>query len=272
MVRFPIDRSDRREIGKTGEYISAIGLGTWAIRDYNKALETFIYAIEHGIDNIDTAEMYDNGKAEEMVGKVIERVGRDKVFITTKLLPEHVVSKDAVLKATRACLKRLGISEVDLLLIHWPNPNISVEEQVRNLEEAFVEGLTRYIGVSNFDLNELREALDSTRSAEIVVNQVHYSVIHKDVEEDILPFAIKNKVTIQAYSPLERGGIFRHRKLSKVAEKAGKTVVQVALNYIISRPRTVALVKTEKVEHLREIVGALGWRLSPKIIEELEKI
>lgn len=131
MVKFPIDGSDRKKIGKTGEYVSAIGLGTWAIRDYSSALETFVYAIEHGIDNIDTAEMYDNGKAEEIVGEVIRRVGRDKVFITTKLLPEHVVSKDAVLKATKACLRRLGVSEVDLLLIHWPNPSLTISEQVR---------------------------------------------------------------------------------------------------------------------------------------------
>ncbi|OYT54167.1 MAG: oxidoreductase [Desulfurococcales archaeon ex4484_217_2] len=272
MVKFPIDRSDKREIGKTGEYVSAIGLGTWAIRDYNRALETFVYAIEHGIDNIDTAEMYDNGKAEEMVGEVIRCVGRDKVFVTTKLLPEHVVSKDAVLKATKACLKRLGVSEVDLLLIHWPNPSLTISEQVRNLEEAFNHGLTRYIGVSNFEINELKEAISSTRKAEIVVDQVHYSIIHKNIEEHLLQFAIKEKITIQAYSPLERGEIFRHRKLSKVAEKVGKTLVQVALNYIISRPRTIALVKTENIVHLEEILGSMGWRLSTKHIEELEKL
>jgi len=272
MVRFPIDRSDRREIGRTGEYVSAIGLGTWAIRNYGKALETFVYAIEHGIDNIDTAEMYDSGRVEEMVGKVIKRIGRDKVFITTKLLPEHVVSKDAVLKATKACLRRLGVSEVDLLLIHWSNPSLTIGEQVRNIEEAFIQGLTRYIGVSNFDIEQLREAISSVRKAEIVVNQVHYSVLHKDVEKDVLPYAIENKVTIQAYSPLERGGIFGYRELSKVARKVGKSVVQVALNYVISRLRTIALVKTENIEHLKEIIGTFGWRLPPEVIEELENI
>jgi len=270
MVKFPIDRSDRKEIGKTGEFVSAIGLGTWAIRDYSRALETFVYAIEHGIDNIDTAEMYDNGKAEEMVGEVIRRVGRDKVFVTTKLLPEHVVSKDAVIKATKACLGRLDVSEVDLLLIHWPNPSLTISEQVRNLEEAFNRGLTRYIGVSNFEISELKEAISSTRKAEIVVDQVRYSIVHRDIEDHLLPFAIEEKITIQAYSPLERGRVFRHRKLSKIAGKVGKTVVQVALNYIISKPRTIALVKTENIEHLKEIIGALGWRLPPKVLEELE--
>jgi len=272
MVKFPIDRSDRKEIGETGEFVSAIGLGTWAIRDYNRALETFVYAIEHGIDNIDTAEMYDNGRAEEMVGKVIKRVGRDKVFVTTKLLPEHVVSKDAVLKATKLCLRRLGVFEVDLLLIHWPNPSLTVSVQVRNLEEAFNHGLTRYIGVSNFKTNELKEAISSTRKAEIVVNQVHYSIIHKNIEEHSLPFAIEEKITIQAHSPLERGGIFRHKKLSKIAEKVGKAVVQVALNYIVSKPKTIALVKTENIEHLKEIIGTLGWRLPTEVIEELENV
>ena len=134
-------------------------------------------------------------------------------------------------------------------------------------------GLTRYIGVSNFEINELKEAISSTRKAEIVANQVHYSIMYKDIEKHLLPFAIEKKITIQAYqaySPLERGRIFRHRKLSRIADKVGKTVVQVALNYIISRPRTIAIVKTENIEHLKEIIGALDWRLPPKFLEELE--
>ena len=271
MVRFPIDRSGRREIGKTGEYVSAIGLGTWAIRNYNMALETLVNAIEHGMDNIDTAEMYDNGRAEKLVGRVVKKVGRRRVFITTKILPENLISKDRVLKATKVCLRRLEVSEVDLLLIHWPNPVLTIEEQVRNLEEAFLQGLTRHIGVSNFSLNELVKAINATRKAEIVVNQVHYSVLSKNVEND-LPYAIKEGITIQAYTPLERGAVFRSRLVRKIAREVNKTPIQVALNYLISRPRTVPILKTGKIEHLKEILGSMGWRLSIKHIEELEKL
>ena len=272
MPRFPIDPNDRKEIGKTSEKVSAIGLGTWAIRDYSRAVETFVYAIEHGIDNIDTAEMYGSGRAEEFVGDVVRRVGKERVFITTKLLPERFSSRDEVLRAARASLRRLGVSQVDLVLIHWPNYAVPIEEQVRNLEELYIQGLARYIGVSNFGADELRRAMTATRRAGIVVDQVHYSVLHKGVEKDLLPLAIREGVTIQVYTPIERGAVSQNPVVSRIAREVGKTPIQVALNYLISRPRTIPIPKTESLEHLKEILGAMGWRLSPRQIEELEKI
>ncbi|ADI32351.1 aldo/keto reductase [Staphylothermus hellenicus] len=272
MSRFPIDYNDRKPIGKTGETITAIGLGTWAIRDYSRAYKTFVYAIENGIDNIDTAEMYDSGRAEEFVGRVVREVGKDKVFVTTKMLPQHLVSTDEVLKAAKASLKRLGLSEVDLFLIHWPNRNLSIEEQVRNFEIVYEEGLARYIGVSNFNVYELEKAIHATRKAEIVVDQVHYSVLTKDIEKDLLPYAIKNGITIQAYTPLERSRVSHHPTIIEIAKKINKTPVQVALNYLISRPNVVAIPKTENIEHVKEIIGAMGWRLGEKEISMLENI
>lgn len=270
MVLFPIDKSDRKEIGRTGEYVSAIGLGTWAIRNYSRARDAFIYAIDHGIDNIDTAEMYDAGRAEEFVGEILKIVGRGKVFVTTKMLPEHLVSEDKVLKAARASLKRLGITEVDLFLIHWPNSWLTIEEQVRNFEVVYLKGLARYIGVSNFNLSELKKAIKATRKAEIVVNQVYYSVFNKNIEKDLLPYAIKSGITIQAYTPLEKGAVISNKTVRSIAEKLGKTPVQVALNYLISRPRTIPIPKTERKDHVKEILGSMGWRLSEKDIEILE--
>ena len=272
MVRFPIDPSDRKPIGNTGETVSAIGLGTWAIRDYKKALDVYVYALTHGIDNIDTAEMYDSGRAEEFVGEVIKRVGRENVFITTKMLPDHLVSKERVLKAARASLERLGVEYVDLYLIHWPNPSISIEKQVSNFEIVYLEGLARYIGVSNFDLEELEQAIHATKKAEIVVNQVHYSVLNKSVEKELLPYCIKQGITIQAYTPLEKGKVAEIPVLREIGEKYGKTPIQVALNYLISRPRVVAIPKTEDREHLEEILGSMGWRMEENDIEVLEEI
>ncbi len=271
MPTFPIDWSDRKEIGKTKEYVSAIGLGTWAIRDYKRAEEVFVYALEHGIDNVDTAEMYGNGAAEEFIGRVIERVGREKVFITTKMLPEHLTSKDNVLKAAQASLKRLRVKEVDLFLIHWPNPYLPIDLQVRNFEVIYSKGLARYIGVSNFNVRELEKAINATRSAEIVVNQVHYSILHRDIEKDLLPFAIKEGVTIQAYTPLEKGLVIRDAIVRRVSSRIGKTPIQVALNFLISRPRVIAIPKTEVLNHVKEILEAMGWRLTEELIDYLEK-
>ena len=250
--------------------VSAIGLGTWAIRDYRRAEQAFLYALELGIDNIDTAEMYDSGRAEEFVGKVVKAFGRDRVFITTKIWPDKLVSKDLVLRAARASLQRLGVRYADLILIHWPNRSMSVAEQVGNFEVVYTEGLTRYIGVSNFNLRDLAEAVEATKSAEIVVDQVRYSIYHRDlVERELIDFCNRNKITIQAYTPIEKGAVANDPLLKRIGEKHGKTPVQVALNYVIRHERVVALVKSENVEHIKELVGAMGWRLPPEDLEAL---
>jgi len=267
-----IDRMDRKPLGKTGETTSAIGLGTWAIRDYLSALRVFVRAIEEGIDLIDTAEMYDAGRAEEFVGKVVREVGRDNVFITTKLLPSHALSPDRAVKAAKASLKRLGVREVDLVLLHWPDPSTPISLQVRSIEEVAREGLARYIGVSNFTMRELEEALWSLRSHEIVVNQVHYSLLERGVERDLLPYAQRVGITIQAYTPLERGRVLRVPLVRRLAEKYEKPPAAIALNYLISRPRVVAIVKTEKMDHLNEILQALGWRLNAEDLMELSRL
>ncbi|WP_048192630.1 aldo/keto reductase [Pyrolobus fumarii] len=273
MPRFPIDPSDRKPVGRSGETTSAIGIGTWAIRDYRRAEETLVEAVENGIDLIDTAEMYGWGLAEELVGRVVRRVGRGRVFITTKLLPERFRDEHTAEKALKASLARLGVRSVDLVLIHWPDPHTSIERQVRVLESLWAKGLARYIGVSNFNEKELLEALSATKRAEIVVDQVHYSVLHREpVESKLLPMAVKEGVTIQAYTPLERGKVVENLLLREVARELGKTPVQVALNYLISKPRVVAIPKTERRDHLREILGAMGWRLSPRILELLENL
>ena len=270
MPRFPIDSSDRKPIGRRGETVSAIGIGTWAIRDYTRAEDVLVEAVELGLDLIDTAEMYGWGRAEELVGRVARRVGRDNVFITTKLLPEHFTDRSEALRAMRESLRRLGLREVDLILIHWPNRSVSIRDQVRALEALAEEGLARYIGVSNFDRKELEEAIYSTHRYDIVADQVKYSIYDRWVEQDLLAFAVENNVLIQAYTPLEKGRVARDRRLREIGEKYGKTPVQVALNYLISRPRVVAIPKTENRDHLYEIRGSLGWRLSPRDLEILE--
>ncbi len=272
MPKFEVDVSDRKPVGNTGETVSAVGLGTWAIRDYKGALSAYIEAFSLGIDNVDTAEMYDDGKAEKFVGELVRRVGRDKVFITTKLLPHRFRSRDSALKAMKLSLERLGVNNVDLILIHWPDTLATIEDQARNLEALVFEGLTRYIGVSNFTAEELERARQALRRHDVVVNQVKYSILDKSVEEELLPYVMPRGITIQAYTPLERGEVLTHKTINEIARKTGKTPAQVALNYLISRPRVVVIPKAEKKDHVREIAGAMGWRLSPEDIEVLEAI
>lgn len=264
--------SRRRSLGSTDETISAIAIGTWGIRNESDAFTTLVRSVELGLDTIDTAEMYGSGRAEELVGRVLRQVGRDSVFLITKMLPDRLKSRHDVIKYGRAALRRLGVDEVDLYLIHWPNPTLSIQEQVKNFESLIDEGLTRYIGVSNFSDAELVEAVNSTKKSDIVLNQVHYSVLRREVEESLLPTALKYRVTIQAYTPLERGAVLKHPKLVEISSKIGRPVVQIALNYVIREPYLAAVVKTENIRHLEEVAQTLEWSLTPELIDILKKI
>lgn len=271
MNKFPIDYSDRKPLGNIDEYLPAIGIGTWDIRNDSSMLEALTFAIELGLNMIDTAEIYQDGKADEIVGEVVKRVGRDRTFITTKLLPERFTDGYSAIKAAEASLRRLGIKYADLILIHWPALSIPVETQINSLEMLAEKGLTRYIGVSNFKGNALMEAFTSVKKHQIVMDQVKYSILDKRVEDDTLPLCIENKITVQAYTPLEKGAILENEVIAKVAKKYGKTMVQVALNYLISRPRVTAIPKSERKERIEEFSGALGWRLSQKDLKFLER-
>lgn len=267
-----IDFSDFKELGKTKEKVSAIGIGTWQIKDYKKAKEALIYALQLGLNMIDTAELYGFGRAEELVGEVIKEVGKSSAFITTKLLPHHFLTKESVLKAAKNSLKRLGLKTADVILLHWPLPAVPIERQIRNLEAIAEEGLSRYIGVSNFSAEKLKKAIQSTKNHEIVINQVKYSVLDKEPEVELLPLCEREGVTIQAYTPLEKGKVAELETVQLLAKKYGKTPVQIALNYLISHKSVVAIPKTERKERVEEFRGAMGWRLSPEDIELLKSI
>ena len=216
--------------------------------------------------------MYGSGAAEELVGRVVRNFGRDEVFITTKLMPQHFIDSFEAVKAARASLRRLGLDYADLILIHWPHDYVPISRQIRALEAIANEGLTRYIGVSNFTKEELEEAIYATSKYDIVVNQVKYSVLDKRVEDDLLKYCIENKVTIQAYTPIEKGRVNDVEVIKRIAGKYGKTPVQVALNYLISRPYVTAIPKSERKERIKEFRGALRWRLELRDIEVLEKL
>ncbi|MCX8185333.1 MAG: aldo/keto reductase [Sulfolobales archaeon] len=271
MSRFPVDYLDRKPLGRSGEFVSAIGLGTWGIKDEERARTALIHAVELGMNLVDTAEMYGNGRAEEFVGRVIREVGRESVFVTTKLYPHRFRDPERAVKAAESSLRRLGIRHVDLVLIHWPDDLAPIRAQIRSLEAIAEHGLTRYIGLSNFSLRQIKEAIESTTKFEIVVNQVKYSILDRSIERDLLSFCIDLGITIMAYSPLEKGAIVNARIARELASRYSKTPVQIALNYLISRPRVVAIPKAERVEHVEELKESMGWRLRPEDIELVEK-
>jgi len=257
-----------------GIKIPVIGIGTWEmgenISEDVKNIKALKEAIRLGMTHIDTAESYAAGHAEELVGKAIKSFNRKRLFITTKVKPEHL-RFDQVLKAAKASLKRLDTDYIDLYLIHWPNPDIFLEETMRAFDFLVDEDLVKYIGVSNFSVKLLEEAQSYSKN-KIIANQVEYNLLSREPEKELLSFCQKKKIMLTAYQPLARGKLAKPGfvLLDELAKKYGKTQAQIALNWLISKSNVVIIPKSSNIEHLRENLGAIGWKMEKKDIERLD--
>lgn len=244
-----------KPLGKTGIKIAEIGQGTWS---YSGGIESLRLGVSLGATHIDTAEAYGT---EEIVGKAIEGF-RDQVFLATKVWPDHL-HHDDVLKACDGSLKRLGTKYVDLYMIHWPNPSVPIRETMSAMEELVKQGKIRNIGVSNFSVEQLKNAQDALSVQEIVSNQVKYNLTSRGIEEDLIPYCKSEKITVVAYSPL-KGRLPRGEDdlLDELASNYGKTQAQITLNFLTSKENVVAIPKSNNPEHVKENCGSSGWRLS----------
>jgi len=263
---------EKVELGKTGEKIPALGLGTFGIGGRFKAeysrdeywIELIKSAVEMGYTLIDTAEIYGAGHTEELVGKAIEGFDRDELFIISKVRPEKARFLET-LKAGLRSYERLG-TYIDLYLIHFPPPLELLPQMVRAMEKLVEIGIVRYIGVSNFSSDLTRLAREVAKREEIVANQSELSIIYPQ-NLPLVEWCKKEGVTFMAYSPLAQGEIFSHKiyeKLEKISKKIGRSPVQIALRWVLDKG-VVALVMSSKKEHLKENLGALGWRLNFKL-------
>jgi diketogulonate reductase-like aldo/keto reductase len=267
-------------LGRTGEKIAAIGLGTWGIGggmmpNYSadkQAIEAIRHAVKLGMNHIDTAEIYGGGHAEELVGEAIKEFARDDIFIASKVWHTNL-RYDDVLRACERSLKRLQTSYIDLYYIHWPNPSIPLSETMRALERLYDEGKIRYIGVSNFSASLVEEARSCLSHADIVADQVEYSLYERSIERDLMPYCLREGITIVAYSPLGQGKLARElhdgrsrraRILMEIAKRYSKTPIQVALNWVIWHEHVITIPKSIRREHLEENAEAAGWKLDEK--------
>jgi len=272
-----------KELGKSAQKIPVLGLGTWGIggfssrilRGDDEEVQALRSGLELGMRFIDTAEMYARGHSEEVVAKAVKSE-RENVFIATKVSPEHL-SYNNVIKSCEASLGRLGTNYIDLYQVHWPNPSIPITETMKAMERLVADGKIRHIGVSNFSVQQTREAQEALSKSSLAANQVEYSLVDRSIEEDLLPFAQKGHVTIIAYSPIARGQIpqgghgERWRVLDQIASKYGKTRTQVALNWLIAKDDVVAIPKAASLPHVEENAGAVGWRMSAEDYEALSR-
>jgi diketogulonate reductase-like aldo/keto reductase len=254
----------------SGAVMPVFGLGTWRMGESGRRradeLDALKYGLELGYPMIDTAEMYGEGVAEEIVGEAIK--GRAKPYIVSKVYP-HNASRAGTVAACERSLKRLGLERIDLYLLHWRGGSRLEEtfEAFHRLREA---GKIADFGVSNFDRGDMEDAarLDKGLTGS---NQVLYCLSRRGPEFDLLPLLHKRSIPLMAYSPLDQGGLLRKPALKKLADEVGCTPAQLALAWVLAQPGVVTIPKSSSRERVTEKFGALEVKLSPTTLADLDR-
>ena len=294
-------------LGESGLKVSEIAIGAWqASSDWGGTDDDVIAAIEAsneaGVNFVDTAELYGYGHSEAIVGKAIKKIGRDNLVIATKVYGAHLRFEE-LQKACLASLDRLGVREIDLYQIHWPDPweQIPLKHTMGALEKLYAEGKIRAIGVSNFAVRDIEEANSYLSKTKIASNQVRYNLLQRNVEEEVLPYCEKNNIAILAWSPLAQGvltakygpgdspselaraenPIFsKHnlieairvlKVLETIADKHGKTVSQVALNWIAAKHAAIPIAGAKNAKQAEQNAGSFGWKMTGIDLDEIER-
>lgn len=229
-------------------------------------LDALKYGLELGYPMIDTAEMYGEGAAEEIVGEAIK--GRAKPYIVSKVYP-HNATRAGTIAACERSLKRLGIERIDLYLLHWRG-GARLEETFEAFHRLREAGKIADFGVSNFDRNDMEDAarLDKGLTGS---NQVLYCLSRRGPEFDLLPLMRKRSIPLMAYSPLDQGGLVAKPALKKLANEVGCTPAQLALAWVLAQPGVVTIPKSSSRERVKENFGALDVKLSPQILADLDR-
>jgi diketogulonate reductase-like aldo/keto reductase len=246
----------------SGETVPALGQGTWKMGEYERKRADEIAALQAGIDLgmtlIDTAEMYADGVAEEITGEAIKG-RRGEVFLVSKVLPSHA-SHEQTIRACERSLKRLGTDSIDLYLLHWRG-GYGLDDTISGFESLQKAGKIRHWGVSNFDVDDMKELFDLGGKA-VATNQVLYNLSRRGVEFDLLPWQAQRNIPTMAYSPIEQGRLASSRDLARIAEQHGKTPAQIALAFLLIRPDVIVIPKAGTVPHVRENAAAADIVLS----------
>ena len=267
----------KRKFGWTGVEVPIIGQGTWMIdgdpETESRALHTLRLGLDLGMSHIDTAEMYGEGHVEELVGEAIAG-RRDEIFLVSKVLPANA-SYDGTLKACERSLKRLKTDWLDLYLLHWRG-SYPLSETMRAMEKLVAEGLVKYIGVSNFDVEDLMEAEQVLQTEQIACNQVLYNLRDRGIEPRLLPYCSKKRIAVVGYAPFGHGNFpsssSREGKLLiEIGRRHNRTPKQVALNYLTRHPSTFTIPKTTRSERVKENSGGVGWQLTEDEANEIDR-
>jgi diketogulonate reductase-like aldo/keto reductase len=267
----------KRKFSWAGINVPVIGQGTWMMegsREVEKrAVEALRLGLDLGMTHIDTAELYGDGRVEELVAEAITG-RRDEVFLASKVMPSHA-SFEGTLRACERSLKRLRADWLDLYMLHWPG-NHPIRETMRAMEKLVDEGLIRFIGVSNFDVEDLMAAESALRNERMASNQVLYHLGDRGIERRLLPYCARREIAVVAYSPFGHGNFpspdsIGGRVLAEIAERHGRTPRQVALNFLTRHPSVFTIPKTTRPERVRENAGGMGWTLTREEIAAIDR-
>jgi len=256
-----------------GEKVPAYGQGTWHMGETRTRFADEAAALKLGIDLgitlIDTAEMYGNGVAEEIVAEAAEG-RRDKLFIVSKVLPYNGSARGTI-DACERSLKRLKTDRIDLYLLHWRGSH-PFAETLAAFDKLKQQGKIRHHGVSNFDRRDMEEWVTNGGGEAVASNQILYNLTRRGPEWEVIPWCRQRNVSIMAYSPIEQGRMLGEKILTEVAARHdGTTPAQVALAWLLTRDGMIVIPKSSRKDHVQENFGALDLKLTDQDLADLDK-
>ena len=257
-----------------GQEVPALGLGTWRMGENARARSAEIAAVKQAIEIgyrlIDTAEMYGDGGAEEVVGAAIAAAGlrRDELTVVSKVLPSNA-SRDGVLRACERSLKRLALDTIDLYLLHWRG-STPLKETVGAFEQLRADGRIRHWGVSNFDTADMQQLWALAAGTGCAANQVYYAASERGAEFDLLPGQRDRGVVTMAYSPIDQGALAADATFATIGRRHGVSASTAALAWVLRHPDVIAIPKAVKEPHLRENYAAAQLELTADDLAQID--
>ncbi|MFO7618167.1 MAG: aldo/keto reductase [Thermoplasmata archaeon] len=298
-------------LGKTDMKVSRIGLGTLAfghktkgIQNKEKIYECINFALDNGINLIDTAEEYSGGLTEKLIGEVIkERGEREDLTLITKVSHNHLSYKE-VIKAANKSLERLQTDYLDVYLVHWPWCYSPISETMKAMDHLLAEGKIRYVGVSNYQNALVLEAMNNLHNGEIIVNELEYNLVNRNIEKEILPFLRQHGIVALAYYPLLSGflttnydentvfpendfrnnwELFQHKEnfiksrelfavMGQIAGEHGVSPAEVAINWLTTKENVIPIPGAKNKSQLESNIHATQWNMTKDEIIKLTKI
>ncbi|MDH5426717.1 MAG: aldo/keto reductase [Nitrospirota bacterium] len=266
-----------KHLGDSGIQVSAIGQGT-CIHDsltdqekYRHLERTILTGIDWGLNFIDTAPVYGSGESEAVIGRAVKGI-RKQVVLATKVSPE-CLGRNQLVASVTASLKRLQTDWIDLLQIHWPNPNIAISETLAAMERLVKDGVVRYLGICNFSLKETKEIQRQLSPNLLVSLQVEYNLFDRSNEKELLSYGQQKGLSIVAYSPLHRGRVVANAKqwsvLQELARKYQKTPAQIVLRWLIGQQSVIAIPNTTNPGRMVENAQSMGFDLEDEDVRHL---